>query len=369
MPNPLAIRPATSWSFAERPSSCPAARALQQFAQGLDRRQRLHLPAPHERGQVVVVRVSCRRGQVRQQPAAGLLVISRAATHLEAERVLVVDGDRPTPRRPAQRERQPARAEVQDRHAARSVVALGGRPAQPAGLGRPRGVGRMPDIHRLEVRTLRVGIADALQHRELTPVPQRPEALHPGIQADVIVQPDDHVLRLAQRGPRLVIQVVGVGDDGVEPVVAARELQHHQDVVPAGRGRLRRPGHEMRDRRAEGHQRRALQRMGQELTTRKHFARSVIKRDLCQLVLGRRQDGVDGLARDAAAQGRRGDPRPRPRRASLAPRCGRRRVDNDPAARRRWHRDGSPPLPGSRAGSNARGARALRAPRSAPATG
>ena len=110
----------------------------------------------------------------------------------------------------------------------------------------------------------RVRVADALHDRQLPLLPHRPEALHAGVQADVVVQADDHVLGLAERGPGLVVQVVGVGNDGVEAVVAAGHLQHDQDVVLARRGRLGGPGHELRDHRVQGHQRRALQACGSE---------------------------------------------------------------------------------------------------------
>ena len=80
-----------------------------------------------------------RRRQLLQQPAAGLLLRDLAATQLEAEGVLVVDGDRPAPRRPGHGQRQAARADVQDGHPARVVVALDRGPAQPAGRDVPLG--------------------------------------------------------------------------------------------------------------------------------------------------------------------------------------------------------------------------------------
>jgi hypothetical protein len=72
------------------------------------------------------------------------------------------------------------------------------------------------------VRAIGVGVADALHDGQVTGLPQRPQSLHGGVQADVIVQADHHVARLLQRGAGLVVEVVGVGDDGVEAVVAAR---------------------------------------------------------------------------------------------------------------------------------------------------
>ena len=148
------------------------------------------------------------------------------------------------------------------------------------------------------MRALRVRVADALHDRQLPLLPHRPEASHRGVQPDVVVQANDVVPGLAERGPSLVVQVVGIGDDGVEAVIAAGQLQHDQDVVLAGRGRVGRPGHELRDHRVQGHQRRAFQRMGQELPAVKHVRYSVMDDEghLRQLRFRHRQDGVDGLA-------------------------------------------------------------------------
>jgi len=114
----------------------------------------------------------------------------------------------------------------------------------------------------------------------------------------VVVQADDVVPGLAERGPGLVVQVVGVGDDGVESVIPAAHFQHDQDVVLAGRGRVGRPGHELRDHRVQGHQRRTLERVGQELPAVKHVRDSLRDDEghLRQLGFRQRQDGVDGFA-------------------------------------------------------------------------
>ena len=117
-----------------------------------------------------------------------------------------------------------------------------------------------------------------MHDRQLSLLPQRPKPDHARVQADVVVQADDHVFGLAQGGPGLVVQVVGVGNDGVEAVIAAGHLQHDQDIVLARRGRLRGPRHELRDHATQGHKRRALQGVGQKLPTVKHIGYSVIAR-------------------------------------------------------------------------------------------
>jgi len=69
----------------------------------------------------------------------------------------------------------------------------------------------------------------------------------------------------------------------------------------------------LRDHRTQGHQRRSVQRVGQELPTVQHDWFSVMDegRRLCQLVFRHRQDGVDGLAH-AAREGGAGRDCPRP---------------------------------------------------------
>ena len=83
---------------------------------------------------------------------------------------------------------------MQDGDAARRVLAsrLTPRPSQPVVVVR-FGIGRLPDVHRLEVRAVRVRIADALHDRELAGVPHGLKPLHAGVQADVIVEADDAV--------------------------------------------------------------------------------------------------------------------------------------------------------------------------------
>src|SRR6185437_9850253 len=110
---------------------------------------------------------------------------------LESEGVLVADGDGPTPRQSAQGERQAARADVQDRHATRLVLGFRRGPAEPAGLVRGPGVGRLPDVHGFEVRALRVRVADALHDGQLSFIPQFPQALHARVETDVVVEADD----------------------------------------------------------------------------------------------------------------------------------------------------------------------------------
>jgi hypothetical protein len=80
-----------------------------------------------------------------------------------------------------------------------------------------------------------------------------------GVQADVVVDPDELLAPQAESRPRTVVQVVGVGHDGVQAVVAAGHLQHDEDVVLAGTGCPRRGRKEARHRRPQGDQGRRLE--------------------------------------------------------------------------------------------------------------
>ena len=88
------------------------------------------------------------------------------------------------------------------------------------------------------------------------------------LQADVIVQFDDLILGLLERRAILVIEIVGVGDDGVEAVVAAGHFDDDEDVVLAlfgGQGGVvDEAGHDL----PEGQQRGAGQRAFQQFTAR-----------------------------------------------------------------------------------------------------
>ena len=131
VPKPLAIRPAISWSFCDEAAALPrhGVRAPPAAREG-SRPPSASAPAAAARTtagrRLPRLRRRCR--QVLQQLAAGLLLSGVAAAQLEAERVLVVDADRPAARRPGQGQRQPVWADVQDRHAARAVVDLDGAP-------------------------------------------------------------------------------------------------------------------------------------------------------------------------------------------------------------------------------------------------
>src|SRR5262245_26623070 len=90
------------------------------------------------------------------------------------------------------------------------------------------------------------------------------------MQADVVIQSDDLVLGLSQRGSSFVVEIVGVGNDGVEAVITATQFEDDEYVILARPNGPRSLGHELGNDRAQRHQRRVFQSVRQELTTGEH---------------------------------------------------------------------------------------------------
>ncbi len=168
-------------------------------------------------------------------------------------------------------------------------------PTEPA-VARARELGGVPDVHGLEVRAVGVGVPDALDNGAQPVVVQLLDARQRPVQGDALraLGADARQLEQLVLAPEAdaradaVVVVVAEGDDGVEPVVAARELDDDQDVVLVDAGDRREP------RRGHGQaERRALQEVGdrdgrrgqgqagrQELTpcVRAHLGRVVVQR-------------------------------------------------------------------------------------------
>ena len=89
------------------------------------------------------------------------------------------------------------------------------------------------------MRSARVRVADALDDGQLVLVVQRLERLQVGVEADLIVQVEHLVGGDPDLGSKLVIQPVAVGDDGVQAVVAAAELDHDQGALARAHRRRR----------------------------------------------------------------------------------------------------------------------------------
>ena len=96
-----------------------------------------------------------------------------------------------------------------------------------------RGVRGLPDVHGLEVRSVRVWIANPLDDREHSIVVEFLEAVHAWVKADALFfrELEDVVFGDRDACAGAVVLGVAEGDDGVEPVVAARELHDDEDVI------------------------------------------------------------------------------------------------------------------------------------------
>ena len=101
------------------------------------------------------------------------------------------------------------------------------------------GCGRVPDLDRAEVRKVRRRVADALQDGESLRLPHRDERRERRMQARAIGQLHDAVARDRDARAQRVVRRIGVGHERVEPVVAALELDQHEQAPVARRLRCR----------------------------------------------------------------------------------------------------------------------------------
>ena len=116
---------------------------------------------------------------------------------------------------------------------------------------------RVPDLDRAEVRKVRFRVADALQDRELSGFPERQQRRERRMQARAKRQSHHRVAVDCELGAKRVVARIVERHYGVEAVVAAFELDQHEQVAVA---RDRRRGSESDSRRpdvgdAEGRQR------------------------------------------------------------------------------------------------------------------
>ena len=140
--------------------------------------------------------------------------------------------------------------------------------ADPSGAQERAAVARgFPDLGRPEVAAVGVRVADVLDQGEGARVHEPSQAVAGGVQADRVVEPEDTVPGNADRGPETVVVVVLEGDEGIEAVVAPRQLHDDEDplVLFRGGGARERGAHEEgRGEPAEGQQAYPLRRQVQE---------------------------------------------------------------------------------------------------------
>ena len=110
--------------------------------------------------------------------------------------------------------------------------------AEPAGGRAVVGVAGLPDGGRDEVGAVRIRIADALHDAEVAFLEQGAEERHGRVQADMVVEPDDFLFLLRETRTGFMIGIVAEGDERVESVVPAGELEHDEDSVVLAGDRL-----------------------------------------------------------------------------------------------------------------------------------
>src|SRR5207244_1851078 len=110
-------------------------------------------------------------------------------------------------------------------------------------------------------RTVRIRITDALNDSQAAAAQQRLQTGEGVVQADVVIDAEDFVPAQPQRRAGLVVEVVGVGDDGVQAVVAAGEFDDDQDCLFAVLGGVGGPGQETGHGGPDGEERRGLEKV------------------------------------------------------------------------------------------------------------
>jgi hypothetical protein len=80
-------------------------------------------------------------------------------------------------------------------------------------------------------------VAETLHPGQLARLPGRQQRAQAGVQTEAVVQSQDRIRGDRQPRAQTVVVRVRVGDQGVEPVVAALELHEHQGAGPGGLGR------------------------------------------------------------------------------------------------------------------------------------
>jgi hypothetical protein len=88
-----------------------------------------------------------------------------------------------------------------------------------------------------------IGISDTLHNGDLALVEHRFEGLHLRIEAEVVIEREHVVLRHGERWAHLIVERIAVGNNTVEPIVAALQVDQEQHaIVTAGQSGKRRVG-------------------------------------------------------------------------------------------------------------------------------
>ena len=89
--------------------------------------------------------------------------------------------------------------------------------------------GCLPDFRGAKVTAVGVGIAHAADHGEMTGIVEILKASQVWVETERIVQRQHLVRGNPNGGTGLVIEIIGVGHDSIKAVIAARELNQHEN--------------------------------------------------------------------------------------------------------------------------------------------
>jgi hypothetical protein len=154
-----------------------------------------------------------------------------------------------------------------------AVSAAVGVPARSTARPKPfiRGRGGSRYAHAQRPLMILIGnrAAGALNDGQVAVVVQPAERLHARVKAKRRVDLVQLVRRQPQSSPVPAVPIIRVGDDGIQAVIAAGELKDHEDrvTVIALLRRQRRADKEIRNGRAQGHQRRSPQGSPQKIAS------------------------------------------------------------------------------------------------------
>jgi hypothetical protein len=98
--------------------------------------------------------------------------------------------------------------------------------------------GGLPDFRRTKMAAIRVWVANAVDDRKMSGIEEIFEASQARIQSKRVVQRQHLSGWNPNRGARLVVIIIGVGHHGVEAIVAACELDKHENGAIFARGCL-----------------------------------------------------------------------------------------------------------------------------------
>ena len=153
----------------------------------------------------------------------------------------------------ANRERLP-RVDVHNKVGRRVGRHRVGQAAHPSVLLAAVGRGGVPIRHRREVRERWILVSAAVHDGQLAVFVQTFETGHAAAESEMIVDGPHFFARNADVRAVMIIGVVAIRDQRIQPIVAARKFQHHQDLAARfgltgkRRSRLREQRHGKRSR-------------------------------------------------------------------------------------------------------------------------